>query len=187
MRHVKKAFLWIAVALGLSTAAFAQELRQELRPIDEMLAELANPETEDWERLERKILEQWSKSGSRTIDLLLQRGRDALEEEDPKKAIEHFTAVTDHAPGFAEGWNMRATAFFVIDRYGLSIEDVERALILNPNHFGALAGLGTMLERLGEDKSALEAYRRAQALHPHQERVNEAVERLTKSVQGRET
>jgi len=76
------------------------------------------------------------------MDLLLQRGQDALEEENYQAAIEHFTALTDHAPQFAEAWNMRATAFFLIDEYGLSIEDISRTLALNPKHFGALSGCG---------------------------------------------
>ena len=82
------------------------------------------------------------------MDLLLQRGQEAMEAGDLDAAIEHFTALTDHAPDFAEGWNARATAFFQDERYGPALADIERTLALNPDHFGALMGLAMILEQL---------------------------------------
>jgi hypothetical protein len=79
--------------------------------VDELLSELARPDLERWQRVERQIIGEWSKSGSAAMDLLLQRGRDALQEGDHEAAIEHLTALVDHAPDFAEGWHARATAF----------------------------------------------------------------------------
>lgn len=186
MRQFKKILLTLAVALTPTNISLAQELKQAERPIEELLAELADPETENWQKVQEDIIDIWSDSGSRSMDLLLKRGREAMDAENYKAALEHFTALTDHAPNFAEGWNMRATVFFVMERYGLSIEDVQRALALNPNHFSALAGLGFILERMGEEKSALKALRASQALHPHQERVNDAVKRLSQKHDGRE-
>ena len=66
----------------------------------------------------------------------------------------------------------------------LSIADVQRTLALNPRHFGALSGLGIMLEELGEPNNALRAYRAAQALHPHLADINDAIKRLEKSTGG---
>lgn len=174
------AFFYSCVfAAGL---AIAQE--DDTSRLSDLLAQLADPATEDWETVEDRIIDLWSRSGSRTADLLLQRGRDALEDEDYPAAIEHFTALTDHAPDFAEGWNMRATAFFLIGELGLSVEDIGRALAYNPDHFGALNGLGVVLEQLGRDKDALVAYRAAAALNPHRERLQDAIERLSKAVDG---
>lgn len=150
----------------------------------EWLNELADPATGDWEAVEERILDAWSRSGSTAMDLLLERGRDALDEEDFSTALEHFTALTDHAPDFAEGWNMRATTFFMIEEFGLSIEDIGRTLALNPKHFGALSGLGVILEELGEVDEALKAYRLAFEINPHRDNLVEAIERLTKEVDG---
>lgn len=158
---------------------------QEEPSIDLMLEELARPDLEDWERQEERVLNHWSKSGSIAMDLLLQRGRDALDAEDYGAAIEHFTALTDHAPEFAEGWNMRATAFFLIEEFGLAIEDIGRTLALNPRHFGALNGLGVILEQLDDYQNALLAYRAAYAINPHRENLVEAIERLEIEVEGR--
>ena len=145
----------------------------------ELLAELANPDAEHPEKIEEEILDRWSKSGSRSMDLLLERGRDALKNDDIKVAIEHLTALTDHAPDFAEGWNARATAFFELDEYGLSIADISRALALNPMHFDAMTGLGIMLEQMEQHENALLVFREVQRINPHRDRVNEAIDRLS--------
>lgn len=157
---------------------------QEGGDIEDWLEQLSDPDLTDWERIEEKIVDAWSRSGSTSMDLLLQRGQDALDADDYQAAIEHFTALTDHAPQFAEGWNMRATAFFLIDEHGLSIEDIGRTLALNPKHFGALSGLGVILEELGDTKNALFAYRAAYEINPHRENLIEAIERLENDVDG---
>ncbi len=177
----------LVAALALLGVIFGglQVSAQTLSAEEGWLGQLADPETADWERVEEQLLDAWSRSGSTAMDLLLERGRDALDAEDYTAAIEHFTALTDHAPQFAEAWNMRATAFFLIDEYGLSIEDIGRTLALNPNHFGALSGLGVILEELGEDEHALVAYRTAFEINPHRENLSEAIERLAARVDGR--
>jgi tetratricopeptide (TPR) repeat protein len=154
--------------------------------LDGLLAELASPETEDWRRVEAEILRVWSQSGSEAMDLLLRRGRDAIEAEDYVVAVEHLTALTDHAPDFAEGWNARATAFFMMGEYTLSMADIEQVLRLNPRHFGALAGLAVMFEELGDTRLALQAHQAAQVLNPHRPEVERAIERLERSLGGAE-
>ena len=155
-------------------------------PLGDLLAELASPATEDWQQVEDRVIDLWSRSGSRSMDLLLERGQEALDAEDYLAALDHFTALTDHAPDFAEGWNMRATTFYLLDRYELSIADIGRTLALNPDHFGALYGLGVMLEQMGEDRDALDAYEAAYALNPHRDNAAEAIERLQKAVRGQD-
>lgn len=152
--------------------------------LDGMLAELAKPETENWQDLEERISDQWSRSGSRTMDLLLERGLDAIDEGKLDVAVEHLTALTDHAPEFAEGWNLRATAFFLMDEYGLAQGDLIRALARNPKHFSAYFGAGVILEETGAFKAALRSYRAAFAINPHRENVAEAIERLERMVDG---
>lgn len=171
--------LVFCLALGMSATA-----QEDPAKLAELLAELASPEAEDWEHIESQIVDIWSRSGSRSMDMLLERGRDALDEENYLVALEHFTALTDHAPEFAEGWNMRATVFYLLDRFELSVADIGRTLALNPDHFGALNGLGIILEHMGEEKDALAAYRRVEALNPHMDNVRDAIERLERRVSG---
>jgi tetratricopeptide (TPR) repeat protein len=146
--------------------------------LDQLFAELAEPGRDDWERIEGEIIRIWSKSGSPAMDLLLRRGNEALEAEDPMAALEHFSALTDHAPDFAEGWNGRATTFYVMGEYSLAIADVERVLALEPRHFGALSGLAFMFEAMGEEELALEALEAVQELNPNRPNINQAVTRL---------
>ena len=152
--------------------------------LDELFAELQQPDLQDWKSVEDKIWQEWSKSGSVAMDLLLSRGRDAMSAGEYDEAISHLTALVDHAPEFAEGWNARATAFFMMDEYGLSVSDIQHVLALNPRHFGAMAGLGMILEEIGNPKEALTVYTKALEVHPHQPQVIEAVERLRAAVEG---
>jgi len=152
--------------------------------LDALFLELKSPDLEDWKPVEKKIWSAWKKSGSAAMDLLLQRGQEALKQGRVNDAIGHFSALIDHAPNFAEGWNARATAFFVADRYGLSMADIRQTLALNPRHFGAIAGLGNILERMEQPKRALKAYKLASEIHPHRPDVRKAIARLTKKVEG---
>lgn len=146
--------------------------------------ELADPDNSSWQRAEADLLREWSKSGSAAMDLLLKRGQEALKAGDNALAIEHFTALTDHAPDFAEGWNGRATAYFLEGRFGPSLWDIRRVLALNPHHFGALAGLGTILQEMGRQEAARDAFRASLALNPHQKAVAEALGRLETALAG---
>jgi Flp pilus assembly protein TadD len=154
--------------------------------LDELFAQLSTADEQTAPRIEREIWAEWSKSGSAAMDLLLERGRTALQENDPEVAIEHLSALTDHAPDFAEGWNALATAYFQAGDYGLSVEDIGKTLTLNPRHFGALSGLGMILEDLGDSEGALAAYKAALAIHPQLKDVKASVERLEAEAAGQE-
>ena len=154
--------------------------------LDRLFAELADPANENWAYTEENIWIEWSKSGSPAMDLLLQRGRLAMAAGDFDAAIEHLTALIDHDPAFAEGWNARATAYFNAGLFGPSIEDVRHVLLLNPRHFGAMAGLGMMLEEMDDPKDAMAAYEAARAIHPRQAGVLDAIERLHRQLDGQD-
>ncbi|MFW5654162.1 MAG: hypothetical protein ACOCTP_00805 [Roseicyclus sp.] len=152
---------------------------------DELLDRLGQPDLRNWEVVERQLYDAWSRSGSDSADYLLRQGRAAMEIDDLDAAYAHFTALTDHAPDFAEGWNARATLLFQMGAYGPSIADIQRVLALEPRHFGALTGLGIMLEEMEEWDNALEAYRAAQAIHPHRPDIDEAIDRIEQELEGR--
>ncbi|MDG1282071.1 MAG: tetratricopeptide repeat protein [Pseudorhodobacter sp.] len=154
--------------------------------MDALFSQLSEADERAASRLERQIWREWSKSGSSAMDLLLQRGRDAMSVGETGAAIEHFTALIDHAPDFAEGWNARATAYFQAGLYGPSVADIAQVLRLNPRHFGALTGFARILEETGKTDQALQVYEAALAIHPHLEGVREAVERLQQDAAGQE-
>lgn len=167
-RRVTALFLWLLVAYP----AAAQD-------VSNLLEQLKSVAPEQAEELESEIALIWSRSGSDAMDLLLERGRRALRKGDPKAALEHLTALTDHAPDFAEGWNARATAFYALGQYGPAISDVQRTLALNPNHFRAMSGLAAMLEEMGDYEMALKVQQKVASIHPHKGGVREAIERLS--------
>ncbi|MCC5957974.1 MAG: tetratricopeptide repeat protein [Rhodobacteraceae bacterium] len=150
----------------------------------ELLEKLREPDLENWQRVERQLFREWSRSGSASADLLLQRGRAALERGDASAAIEHLSALIDHAPDFAEGWNTRATAWFMARNYGLALNDIRETLARNPNHFAALIGLGRIMEDLERYDDARRAWNAAAAIHPHRRDVKAALERLDRKLQG---
>jgi tetratricopeptide (TPR) repeat protein len=154
--------------------------------LDDLFTRLQSADARAAMRIEREIWTEWSKSGSPAMDLLLERGRAALQAGDAQTAIGHLTALTDHAPDFAEGWNARATAYFQAGEYGPALQDIGRTLTLNPRHFGALSGLAAIFEQMDRPDQALEAYKAALAIHPHLRGVEEAVDRLEAKAAGQE-
>ena len=169
----------VTALLLANGAALAQE-----DPIDDLFAALRTAEGEAASAIEIKIIEEWSKSGSPAMDLLLERGRDAMEQEDWELAIEHLSALIDHAPEFAEGWSTRATAYYHDGRLGQSLQDIQRTLALNPRHFGALSGLGIIMEQLGHEEIALEAWRAVEELSPNRPDLEQTIDRLERQTVG---
>ncbi len=151
-----------------------------------LLAQLRQADPVEAKRIEREIRLEWAKSGSSSLDILLKRGTDALEAGETETALGHFTALTDHAPEFAEGWHSRAMAFFHKESYGLALHDLERTLLLNPDHFGAIFGLAVLLETLDRDDDAFRLYEKVLELHPNHEDAKTAVGRLNAAVNGTE-
>jgi tetratricopeptide (TPR) repeat protein len=178
-----KAIVAAIVAIVMNSIPLSAQLADSEDEQD-LLGALATADAAEARRIDRQLQRLWSKSGSAAMDLLLERGREALENEDTTAAIEHLTALTDHAPEFAEGWNARALAYFHAGLYGPALADLERALMLNPNNYNAIAGLGAILEEVGDPKQAYEAYLRAQAIHPNFEDVSKALDRLRPGIEG---
>ena len=169
----------VAVLLALAGAAQAQTAG-----LERFFEELADPAYPGWERAESDILREWSRSGSAAMDLLLKRGEQAMDTGDLPTAIAHLTALTDHAPDFPEGWNARATAYYMAGEHGPAMADIARVLALEPRHWGALAGLGMILQEMDDKHRALAAFRASFALNPHQQDVNDAIARLEKELAG---
>lgn len=179
---IKRAVAAMVLAAVASSAA-AQDEGEPPADLDALLGELAAPEA-DHERIARRVAGLWSRSGSEAMDYLLRRGREAMEAGDWEAAIDHLTALTDHAPDFAEGYNARAQALFRSGRTGPALADLRATLALEPRHFEALAGLGFVMIELGDMRSALAALRAAAAIHPAIPEVNDAIDRLARDLEG---
>ncbi len=136
--------------------------------------------------IEDRIWALWVASGSDTCNLLMSRVKDATDDKDYDLALKLLSAVIAIKPDYVEAWNRRATVYYLKQDYAHSIADIAQVLAREPRHFGALAGLGMMLQDIGDDKHALEAYRKALAVDPHLESIPDAVKTLTDKVEGRD-
>jgi tetratricopeptide (TPR) repeat protein len=136
--------------------------------------------------IEERIWSVWQASRSDTANVLMQRAQAALDAEDTDLAIKLLDAIVKIKPDFIEAWNRRATIYFTRKDYGRSIADVREVLKREPRHFGALTGLGMMLQDIGDDKQALEVYRRALAVYPRLKRIPDLVKTLKEKVEGRD-
>lgn len=96
------------------TALAPPKPESDAEKLDALMAELAQPGRDDWQEIENKVERIWSKSGSAAMDLLLRRGNDAMAAEDYPGALEHLSALIEQAPDFAEGWNARATTYYLM-------------------------------------------------------------------------
>lgn len=175
------------VAAALLTVLFSLPAAADGDRLDALYADLGRAGPDQARRIAREIEMELSKSGSPAMDLLLRRGRDAIKAGDLQGAIGHLTALTDHAPGFAEGWHLRSIALFRTGVYGPALADLDRALALEPRHVDAIFGLGIIMEELDKPGLALRAFRRVAAIHPHHEQVGEASERMRRKVGSTET
>ena len=136
-------------------------------------------------RIARQIWQKWADSGSDSINLLMQWAAKALQDKNYATAEDLLTQVVTLAPDFAEGWNRRATLYFARSDYGRSIGDIERVLQLEPRHFGALAGLGLILDRTGAEQKSLETWRRVLEIYPANRPAQKAVIELEEELAGR--
>lgn len=153
--------------------------------ISHLMDELRGATEAEAPRAARNVAREWSKSGSASMDLLLKRGREAFEKGDYQLAIDHLTALTDHAPSFAEGYHARAMAYHAANLYGPAIDDLEHALALNPQHFNAIFGLAALFHEFGDLRRAATLYRKVLVLHPHHEDAARALDALRRDGIGR--
>jgi len=171
---------------GEAPAAALQDETPEAR-LERLFGALGNADGDAADRIADEITTVWARSGSASMDLLLQRARKATSEEEFEKARAHVSALTRLAPDFAEGWNASATLYFMQEEYWLSVEHIQKTLELEPRHFGALAGLAIILERVGRKEASLKTWEKVQALFPGMERAQEAIDRLKPEVAGKKT
>jgi tetratricopeptide (TPR) repeat protein len=143
------------------------------------------PDEESAKYVEGRIWAIWLASTSDTANLLMSRVKVAVDGEDYDLALKLLNTIIEIKPDFVEAWNRRATVYYAKKDFGRAISDISEVLAREPRHFGALSGLGIILQETGDDKHALEAFRRALAIHPHLERVPELVKKLSDKIDGR--
>ena len=146
----------------------------------------AAPDAQAAKAVEGRIWALWTITPSDTATLLMSRVRTAIEAKNLDLAVQLLDAIVVLRPDYVEAWNRRATIHYMRKDFTHSIEDIRQTLAREPRHFGALAGLGMIMQELGEDRRALEVYRKAIEVNPHMPRIPDLIKSLTEKVEGRE-
>jgi tetratricopeptide (TPR) repeat protein len=143
------------------------------------------PDDESAKYVENRIWALWLASGSDTANLLMTRAKTAIDSNDLDLAVQLLDAIVKIKPDYIEAWNRRATLHYMRKEYAQSMEDIRQVLIREPRHFGAMSGLGMILQEFGDEKHALDVFRRALEINPHLPKIDEMVKGLTEKVEGR--
>ena len=151
---------------------------------DRLQADLEQAEAE---RLETEIWAIWYQNKDGQVNAWMNQGRVAMSIGDFDEAEAVYTQVIERDPAFAEGWNRRATLYFLMGRYEDSIADVTETLALEPRHFGALSGMGLIYTALEDEKTALGWFEKALEVNPHMAGVRYRAELIRKRLAGEPT
>ena len=144
------------------------------------------PDEASAKHVEARIWAQWLHTPSDTAALLMMRAKAAMDAQQMDVALKLLDSLVKLRPDWVEAWNRRATLYYLRNDYGHSLQDIQQVLVREPRHFGALAGLGMIMQDLGDDKRALDAFRKALAINPHMDKVPELVKTLSEKVEGRD-
>ena len=173
------------IVLLLAVPGIAQADQTDSR-LDQLFARLqVTDDAEEAKVIEQAIWALWIRTDDELLNLEIAAGLNAMERGNAPEALRIFDQVVERAPEYAEGWNKRATLYYIMSAYEDSIADVERTLALEPRHFGALAGLGLIYAAQGDEKKALDAMERALKVHPHLPGVRANIKALRKKLRGK--
>lgn len=188
-------FITLAVCAGLSaspplahaqtSAAPGASVAAKPETLDDMFIELRKAKSSAAAGgVADRIKERWSRSGSATVDLLMQWAGEAMDRKEWPAAQDFLDQVVVLKPGFAEGWNRRATMHYLAGNLPKSMADIERTLALEPRHFGALSGMAAIFMDVGKKEQALAAYRRVLEVYPQLRDVQRQVGILEDELTG---
>jgi tetratricopeptide (TPR) repeat protein len=155
--------------------------------LDELFkALLTAPTAAEASVVEEQIWQTWGQSGSATVDVLIERADAAEAAGDKPLALSFIDQATSLTPSYAGAWYRRSILRYDADDRAGAIADIQETLKREPRHFGALAGLGMIYEDMGQEKAALNAYRRALEIHPFLDNAKQGVARLEPKVEGQD-
>lgn len=167
-----------------------QNRKKQLDPaqqLDGLFAALkVAPNAQIAKQIEKRIEAALVITESDTLNLLMVRAQTVMQEKEYKTAEQLLDSIIQVNPRYTEAWARRATLHFVQKDIYRSLADLRVVLAQEPRHYQALAGLGIILQDIGEEKLALQAYRRALEINPHLESISESVRRLKLKVEGRD-
>ncbi|APG92473.1 hypothetical protein [Sinorhizobium americanum] len=156
--------------------------------LDALFLDLKKERDENKAReLADRIRLEWQDSGSATVNLLMQSADKAITDDKKTVALDILDQVIVLAPSYVEGWNRRATLHFQMGNYRKSMSDINRVLAIEPRHFGAIAGMATMLEAAGKNELAMRAWQQFLDVYPSDRKAQEQFGELAEKLAGSRT
>lgn len=143
-----------------------------------------SPDPVHAQRIESLIWAIWQHSDNPAIETLMVKGIAAMNRQHYQIALHDFDQIVQRAPDFAEGWNKRATVYYLLGEYDRSLHDIKRTLALEPRHFGALAGMGLVFMAQGDDLAALQAFQAVLKINPQATDIRNQVKRLRQQLRN---
>ncbi len=163
-----------------TTSASAQKAR-----LDKLFSDLKRERNDKAaERIAANIWQEWSESGSPSIDLMMEWSQKAIGAQKFDVALDFLDQVTTLDPGYAEGWNRRATVHYMMKSYAKSLADIDRTLRLEPRHFGALSGMARIMADTDHKQAALDAWQHVLAIYPMMRNAQAEVSTLSEELAG---
>jgi tetratricopeptide (TPR) repeat protein len=194
MRNLFALAALILVSAGFAPAIAADQSKavEQAKPadkaenrLDKLFADLKRERNEKAaERIAGQIWEEWFKSGSASIDLMMMWAQHAMEQQKYDVALDFLDEVITLSPNYAEGWNRRATLHFMMSNYSKSMSDIDHTLSLEPRHFGALSGMAQILKNTGRKELALKAYQQVLEIYPMMRSAQSEVATLSEELAG---
>jgi tetratricopeptide (TPR) repeat protein len=165
---------------GATTASIPAENR-----LDTLFVELKRERNEKAaERIAGRIWEEWTRSGSASIDLMMGWSKTAMDNKKFDVALDFLDQIVTMKPSYAEGWNRRATVHFAMQNYAKSMSDINHTLQIEPRHFGALSGMGQIMKNTGREELALQAWQRVLDIYPMMRSAQNEVATLSEELAG---
>jgi tetratricopeptide (TPR) repeat protein len=168
---------------GLSSKNTLAETHEQR--LDRLFTELKRERNEQVAtHISQRIWQEWSQSGSASVDLMMQWTQKAIESKKFDIALDFLDQVVILEPTYAEGWNRRATVHYMMKNYGKSMADIDRTLQLEPRHFGALSGLAQIMLDTGRKEAALRAWQRVLDIYPMLRNAQDQVSTISEELAG---
>jgi tetratricopeptide (TPR) repeat protein len=166
LRTALRLLLGPLLALALAVPATSDDFTdtETLNALFEALAEA--PDEYTARVIDQQIWVQWTTPKDPDLALRMMEALELRRMGDPVRTIAVLNAMIEDYPGYAEGWNQRATMYYLVGDYEASIADCAKVLELEPRHFGALSGRALMYLQLGKRSLALKDMAKAVSIHP---------------------
>lgn len=167
------------------TPAISSASAQQQARLDKLFSDLKRERNDKAaERIAANIWQQWSESGSASIDLMMEWSQKAIGAQKFDVALDFLDQVTTLDPAYAEGWNRRATVHYMMKSYAKSLADIDRTLRLEPRHFGALSGMARIMADTGRKQAALDAWQHVLTIYPMMRSAQTEVSTLSEELTG---